>query len=673
MGDIDLRTFSLITKSKLALKAVDAITGASVRRTIEGASTLSISLDDSDFEILNSGLLSNRLDVEVDGLWFRLAQVRLNGTSLELTFEDREVALLRTYSKKLGPLSRTQNTRAEFVLKMLQEVKEVNIPYYIPHLHRVQRVEQDESAAQSTYDPATDTAGATAQGGDTTRDQGIAQDHGASSAVTRVVRRPISAGGAGQSTAVDYTSVTAPGRLTVKGAPITPAQISVANTVLSVGVSMGVRRKVLVVGMMVGIVESQLRNLPGGDADSVGVFQQRDSWGSWNDRHDVATSARMFFDAAIKQDILEPTVPEWVLAADIQRPREDLRTEYDKWFMEGERLVTEYGFPSGSMVSANGSTGAFGASGGDYQFYRGEPPTQGKTGWKPENSWNCVQRLAEEVAWRAFFVSGTFYFLSESALFSSKPRAIIDHQTPGVDSIDFDYDSGKKSATCEIRAHVKRWAAPPGTVIQLTHMGPVNGRWLVSDFERSLYDDMATISLKKPRPTLPEPTSNNVAAATGSTFATQPGRVEEVLPGDRVAAFPSGNGWGMDSVISTAKQHHERALGNWESDDAYDIKTAPGTPVLAVESGVIGRVNLNHQGEHGGNIFGAQIHLTGDSGVSWFYTHIEEVTLASGTRVRAGQQIARVTVWDAGDTHLHLGTTNVPALEQLLTTGRQVK
>ena len=53
------------------------------------------------------------------------------GIELTLTFEDREVAVLRTYdSWKIA--SRDKVTRAEFILSLITEVKEFKIPVMIP-------------------------------------------------------------------------------------------------------------------------------------------------------------------------------------------------------------------------------------------------------------------------------------------------------------------------------------------------------------------------------------------------------------------------------------------------------------------------------------------------------------------------------------------------------------
>jgi len=50
-------------------------------------------VEDRDGELLRSGRLSSRNDIEIDGLFFRLTGVKMADTTLTLTFEDREIAV----------------------------------------------------------------------------------------------------------------------------------------------------------------------------------------------------------------------------------------------------------------------------------------------------------------------------------------------------------------------------------------------------------------------------------------------------------------------------------------------------------------------------------------------------------------------------------------------------
>jgi cell wall-associated NlpC family hydrolase len=72
-------------------------------------------------------------------------------------------------------------------------------------------------------------------------------------------------------------------------------QIANAKTIINVGQSLGASPRDIQTALMAAIVESGLRNLNYGDRDSLGLFQQRDAWGSRQARLDPVQAARMFF------------------------------------------------------------------------------------------------------------------------------------------------------------------------------------------------------------------------------------------------------------------------------------------------------------------------------------------------------------------------------------------
>lgn len=82
---------------------------------------------------------------------------------------------------------------------------------------------------------------------------------------------------------------------------LTPSQKTVLATILRVGKQMGASPKALKAAVETGLVESNLTNLPRGDRDSQGVFQQRPSqgWGTPSQVTNVEHAARSFFQRAI--------------------------------------------------------------------------------------------------------------------------------------------------------------------------------------------------------------------------------------------------------------------------------------------------------------------------------------------------------------------------------------
>jgi uncharacterized protein (TIGR02594 family) len=83
-------------------------------------------------------------------------------------------------------------------------------------------------------------------------------------------------------------------------------------------------RKHVKAALETGQVESGFRNLNYGDADSKGWRQERASL--YKNPTNIRASVRRFYREAAQHDA--PGKKAWQLAADVQRPREDLRTRY---------------------------------------------------------------------------------------------------------------------------------------------------------------------------------------------------------------------------------------------------------------------------------------------------------------------------------------------------------
>jgi murein DD-endopeptidase MepM/ murein hydrolase activator NlpD len=301
---------------------------------------------------------------------------------------------------------------------------------------------------------------------------------------------------------------------------------------------------------------------------------------------------------------------------------------------------------------------------------------KGKTVWGKESTWDCWQRLADEVQWRAFFVSGTFYFISEDDLFKSQPIAMVDEDSAGITGIDGDVTQGKKNGSVTITCIMGRWQAPPGSVIALRNMGPLNGRWLVNDVHRSLFDKTGTITLKKYLPRLPEPAGSNVDSSGSTSFTWHGAPPPQSDPGSRqwktetaiIQPVPrTGHPHVVQGIHSTAGLSGQRLSyfpGTWPSSDAVDFGGDAGAPVLAIESGSIVHLsghdpNLGpadpQMGVHGP--FGWSVYLKGDSGSFYYYTHLGTRSAIQGQRVSAGRQIGTIGNYAkyGGVNHTHVG------------------
>jgi hypothetical protein len=454
-------------KAGRGLRVDDRITDGTIERTMDGASTLTFVLDDHDRSLLRSGVFSRQIDLQFDGLWWRLVQVSKQGDTLTLTFEDRIVSQLRgiTTPRKAA---RSKMTRAEFALSIVREVKPV-VPFICPDLHVKQKVAIETSTDKLS--PAKRKA---------TVSQGL--DTGA--------------------------------KLTVRGSPATTEQKQNAQRVLDVASSLSATGRATLALMEAVIVESNIQNLPGGDADSRGILQVRDSTaGPMSiDNRDIEQCCNAFLNrgftgrgGAIAIAGKNPGLTGGQVAQAVQGSAYPGR--YDQQQTEAQQWIAAYGGSwSGGSLSLPGTTTKL-----PYQFQRGG--TDGTV----ENSWDCLQRLGpQEVNWACFAADGAIYFVSEPTLLKAKPRATLSEFMLGVDGIDFDVDNGKKSSEATVTARAARLGFPPGSVVVLDDSGPADGRWLVRTVTRGIFDAEATLTLKRATEPLPEPAATTTSSAGGA-------------------------------------------------------------------------------------------------------------------------------------------------------------
>lgn len=111
----------------------------------------------------------------------------------------------------------------------------------------------------------------------------------------------------------------------------------------------GQARKAAITGTATGLVESNLRNLPGGDRDSVGVFQQRPSmgWGSVAQLMNVTYAAGKFFSRFPGN---WASMDQGALAQSVQRSA--FPAKYGQRMGQATGLVAQYGgFDNGGLVA----------------------------------------------------------------------------------------------------------------------------------------------------------------------------------------------------------------------------------------------------------------------------------------------------------------------------------
>src|SRR5690606_304311 len=80
-------------------------------------------------------------------------------------------------------------------------------------------------------------------------------------------------------------------------------QLVNAAWIIKAGADMGLGSREITIGVVTAMAESSLMVLDKGDdagPDSRGLFQQRDDWGSYEDRMDPYRASQLFFDALLQ-------------------------------------------------------------------------------------------------------------------------------------------------------------------------------------------------------------------------------------------------------------------------------------------------------------------------------------------------------------------------------------
>lgn len=119
--------------------------------------------------------------------------------------------------------------------------------------------------------------------------------------------------------------------------------------------------------------------------------------------------------------------------------------------------------------------------------------------------------------------------------------------------------------------------------------------------------------------------------------------------------LPAGSSWTRGGGPDA---HRAGGRGdNWQSLNAVDIMTEPGTPVLAVFAGIVsdvGPYEPAYVSESGAILSGGSVSLVGFDGTEVFYTHLDAVAVLVGQAVAAGEPLGVVAADTPGGPHLHL-------------------
>ena len=191
------------------------------------------------------------------------------------------------------------------------------------------------------------------------------------------------------------------GQATAPATQLDADQTRNVRTVVAVGRELETPSRGLVVAIATALQESGLRNLPYGDRDSLGLFQQRPSqgWGSPAQILDPRYAATRFYTALL-------AVPGWqrmsvaVAAQAVQRSA--FPDAYARWENDAARIVAAI---TGSETGSGGATGCMttaslpvGAVSGMLTFAAAQVEDAYVLGANGPDAWDCSSLLRAAVA-----------------------------------------------------------------------------------------------------------------------------------------------------------------------------------------------------------------------------------------------------------------------------------
>lgn len=440
-----------------------ALISGNLVRTVHGASSITLSVNDPGRKLMNSELLKAKFNVAIDGLGFRYVGFSSGGRGepLELRFEALAVARLR---ERHGPHKafRDEVTRAEFAKSLVSELRPP-LRFISPELHVKQPVVKNLRESRA-------------------RTQDAAEERG----------KGLGAGA----------------NVKCKGQTPTQGQRELGEMALRIADEVAAPFRV-----QVALIEALI------DETDMGLVQRWNVLAAlepYTKERNAADEIRGFLtnsptwtgypNGAIGWFKNHPSDPPHVIAQGIQKSATSDGSNYAQFYDESKHWVES--FTGTTEGASEGTTGAAAGVPIRYAFEEKEE----------EDHWTCLQRLADEVKWDCFESAAWIYFLPERDLFSSMVRMIVGPNVPGIEDTAVSHDVGKRFTEITAQVRADAWAAPPGSMAEVKEHGAADGHYLVDTIEAPMRSRNAvcTVKLRKRIKALPEPAPSTKTPSSNS-------------------------------------------------------------------------------------------------------------------------------------------------------------
>lgn len=607
----------------------DACTGLRVMRSMSQTHTVEFNVCDSEGDLLESDLWKQRSNLSVGADNYVLARWEKQGyVDHYFVFEDLTAYVMRN-TKKIKRAFRDKVNRVQFVASLCREA---GVPFFSP----------EAPPPSPTFQPNVRSSG--------------------------------------QASGFDPAF-----HPTIKGSKATTAQLDTMSDVLSAAFTAPVNapERAVVALVMAVTQESSFNNraqVRSHNGFQQGILQQAATTG-WHGLFDPVLSVQEFmlgkltsaptqakrtftgqgFLAYYKTHLSEGTTAEG-LAAQIDRIQASGNEPGTiPWYAEAQRTVGAYQRTTPHRGLLLNDKFAF---------------TVGRPGAK-EDYWSAAIRIAQEIGWYVFTINGTVWMVSPEWLFTAPAKATLTEGEGAIGQITWQLDSNSPLDTMSVEVD-DGWAVHPGVTVKVEGQGPASGKWLLAEWERDAFRPSGTLTLAKPGATIPEPVGDQTGkgwkppsrGTDPSAAPTTPSGSQYQVGTATVQPIPQVPGLKLDSKGHRVQgQHITDGLPGYEAIDFGGAGGAniAGAPVVAVENGVIVTTKIGSVGHDprgvppgpigGPGVFGWNIYLQGDSGTTYFYTHLAKPSPPSDTRVRGGQVISTVADWHSHGRadHVHLG------------------
>jgi hypothetical protein len=482
------------------------LVGMTAKLSRGGETTLTLTVSDPSRTLLTSGRLdaildpngSGRMasaDLRAAGVWWRVTAIGRSDTLVTIECEDRSIADMREYDRPLV-IARRKVSRAGFIRRLITEVRDHPITYFIPELGVSQPIARGETAADRSV-----------------------------SKISKASAGSRGAGGFG-SKADDVR---------IKGRKATARQLKVLDEALTEAQRLDGSRRFLIATNMCLTQESVCGESVGKTGnDDVGAFQQGRNWISEANVRDVAKATRAFAIGSEANVGGTGAVKGWkqrhgslhATAGSLDAMITAVQISvggYSAWERESTRNVDIWlARNDGGAPRSTASTTTTSSRREEYQYRRGE------AGGAREDSWLCGQRLADEVQWSLFAVCNTVWYASDRELAAARPVADFERTDDAVLDITWDQDTRAPVDDAQVKVtwDADPWALVPGMPVVLSGEGSADGRYLIDDTSIDFLAHASDLTLVRPGRQKREPAATVVTTtSTSSVLVSADGKL----------------------------------------------------------------------------------------------------------------------------------------------------